>query len=107
MLLKNNDFRHLDETRELESKRNVLAGTLRFNLLHGPFNMPIQFAAFGRRIEIDSRLPHALYVFTNRHEFAWSRTEWFQHRSGKWRHWIVEKTLSAMPSDEAAGPIGG
>lgn len=53
--------------------------------------MPFKLAAFGHHIEIDSRLPHALYVFTSRHEFAWSRTEWFEHPSGTWRHWVIEK----------------
>ncbi len=53
--------------------------------------MPFKLAAFGRHIEIDSRLPHALYVFTSRHEFAWSRTEWFEQPCGKWRHWVIEK----------------
>lgn len=53
--------------------------------------MPFKLAAFGRHIEIDSRLPHALYVFTSRHEFAWSRTEWFEQPCGRWRHWVIEK----------------
>lgn len=64
--------------------------------------MPFKLAAFGRHIEIDSRLPHALYVFTNRHEFAWSRTEWFEHPDGKWRRWVMEKRHSSGPEDTAA-----
>lgn len=53
--------------------------------------MSFQLAAFGHHIEVVNRLPHAFYVFTNRHEFAWSREEWFQSPSGNWRHWVIEK----------------
>ncbi len=64
--------------------------------------MPIKIAAFGHYIEIDSRLPHALYVFTSRHEFAWSRTEWFEHTDDKWRHWVIEKRHGSGSQDTVA-----
>ncbi|WP_313199988.1 hypothetical protein [Rhizobium sp.] len=64
--------------------------------------MPFKLAAFGHHIEIDSRLPHALYVFTSRHEFAWSRTEWFEQPCGKWRHWVIEKRLGSGSKDTDA-----
>lgn len=64
--------------------------------------MPFKLAAFGRHIEIDSRLPHALYVFTSRHDFAWSSTEWFEHSSGKWRHWVIEKRYGSGSVDTDA-----
>ena len=64
--------------------------------------MPIKLAAFGHHIEIDSRLPHAFYVFTSRHEFAWSKTEWFEHPCGKWRHWVIEKRKGSGSLDPNA-----
>nr|WP_320198950.1 hypothetical protein [Agrobacterium sp. rho-13.3]MDX8308486.1 hypothetical protein [Agrobacterium sp. rho-13.3] len=59
--------------------------------------MPIQLAAFGHSIEIDNRLPQAFYIFTNKHEFVWSREEWFEWPSGKWRRWVIEKKTSQSP----------
>ncbi len=64
--------------------------------------MPIKLAALGHRLEIDSRLPHAFYVFTSRHEFAWSRTEWFEHADGKWRHWVIERAHGERLGDTNA-----
>jgi len=71
---------------------------------HTEPQMHIQFAAFGHSIEIDSRLPHALYIFTRSHEFAWSRDEWFHWPDDKPRHWVIErkeprtgKVLSGAP----------
>lgn len=82
---------HLDGIGRGRSNGIVLAGTLRFNLLHGPFKMSFQIVAFGHQIEVASRLPNAFYIFTNNHEFAWSREEWFEWPSGKWRRWVIEK----------------
>lgn len=61
--------------------------------------MSFQIAAFGHRIETVNRLPHAFYIFTNRYEFVWSREEWFQSASGKWRHWLLER--ASRPVAEA------
>lgn len=66
--------------------------------------MSFQFAAFGSHIEVVNRLPHAFYIFTSRHEFAWSREEWFQLPSGKWRHWVIEKRHDAQLEDAAISP---
>lgn len=64
--------------------------------------MSFQFAAFGHHIEVVNRLPHAFYIFTDRHEFAWSREEWFQSPSGKWRHWVIEKRHGSGSQDKDA-----
>jgi hypothetical protein len=59
--------------------------------------MSIRLAMFGHRIEIENRLPHAIFISTTSHEIAWHREDWFKWPSGKWRHWIVEKRGSCRP----------
>lgn len=53
--------------------------------------MKIKLPLIGFSIEIVCRLPDAFYIFTPNHEFAWSRVDWYQWPSGKWRHWVVER----------------
>lgn len=53
--------------------------------------MKIKLPLIDLSIEIDCRLPGAIYIFTPNHEFAWSREDWYQWPSGTWRHWVIER----------------
>lgn len=64
---------------------------MNLNSTQGHIHMQLSFSMVGLSVEIVGRLPHAFYVLTNNHEFAWSREEWFSWPSGKWRHWVIVK----------------
>lgn len=53
--------------------------------------MNISITILGTFFEIESRLPHALFINAGKYQFGFDRNIGFTLPSGKHRSWIIEK----------------
>lgn len=53
--------------------------------------MNISMTILGTFFEIESRLPHALYINAGKYQFGYDRNFGFTSPSGEHRSWVIEK----------------
>ena len=52
--------------------------------------MQVKLELLGRKLLVEARAGH-LFIETAGHEFFYSRDWWFEGRSGRDRHWCLDK----------------
>lgn len=60
--------------------------------------MNISATILGTFLEVESRLPHALFINAGKYQFGYDRNIGFTWPSGKHRSWIIEKERPTKPA---------